>query len=170
MAFADGAGRRVGGSYFKGATRYMMPNGCVFGPQWSSRGHGGLPGDLRVVRDPYIGGVSQAHEWLKPMEAVADRIRSHFDADGLVNEPGKGVFDVYDFQGPDAFSNAATIEPSLHGRCGVAGRALSQAKRYKDDAERINAVYFKTFFNSATGVLAGWKSPMASCTITCFRG
>ena len=107
-----------------------------------------------------IGGMAQAHRWLKPMEAVADRIESHFDADGLVNEPGKEWFDVYDFQGPDAFSNAADYRAFL---CmadveTLAGRP-ELAKRYRDDAARIKAVYFKTFFNSATGVLAGWKSP-----------
>jgi hypothetical protein len=40
----------------------------------------------------------------------------------------------------------------------LTGRPAS-AKRYRNDAERIKAVYFKTFFNPATGVLAGWKSP-----------
>ena len=40
----------------------------------------------------------------------------------------------------------------------LAGRP-AMAKRYRADAERIKAVYFKTFFNPATGVLAGWKSP-----------
>lgn len=147
--------------YFKGARGYMMPNLNVFSPEWKSSRE--TPAYLvisawYVIRT--IGGVPQAHEWLKPMEAVADRIESHFDADGLVNEPGKEWFDVYDFQGPDAFSNAADYRAFL---CmadveSLAGRS-AQAKRYRDDAERIKAVYFKTFFNSATGVLAGWKSP-----------
>lgn len=147
--------------YFKGARGYMMPNVNVYSPQWKSSRETAaylVISAWYVIRT--IGGVSQAHEWLKPMEAVADRIESHFDADGLVNEPGKEWFDVYDFQGPDAFSNAADYRAFL---CmadveSLAGRS-AQAKRYKDDAERINAVYFKTFFNSATGVLAGWKSP-----------
>jgi len=89
----------------------------------------GLPGDLRVVRDPYIGGVSQAHEWLKPMRRCRSN-RIAFDADGLVNEPAKEWFDVYDFQGPDAFSNAADYRAFL---CmadveSLAGRS-AQAKR-----------------------------------------
>jgi len=147
--------------YFKGARGYMMPNLNVFSPQWKSSRE--TPAYLvisawYVIRT--IGGMPQAHEWLKPMEAVADRIEAYFDPDGLVNEPGKEWFDVYDFQGPDAFSNAADYRAFL---CmadveTLAGRP-AQARRYRDDAERIKAVYFKTFFNSATGVLAGWKSP-----------
>ena len=147
--------------YFKGARGYMMPNVNVFSPEWKSSRE--TPAYLvisawYVIRT--IGGVPQAHEWLKPMEAVSDRIESHFDAAGLVDEPGKEWFDVYDFQGPDAFSNAADYRAFL---CMADVEALAarpaQAKRYRDDAERIKAVYFKTFFNPATGVLAGWRSP-----------
>jgi hypothetical protein len=147
--------------YFKGARGYMMPNVNVFSPEWKSSRE--TPAYL-VISAWYVirtvGGIQQAHEWLKPMEAVADRIETHFDADGLVDEPGKEWFDVYDFQGPDAFSNAADYRAFL---CmadteTLAGRP-ALAKRYRDDAERIKAVYFKTFFNSVTGVLAGWKSP-----------
>jgi hypothetical protein len=107
-----------------------------------------------------IGGVPQANQWLKPMEALSNHIESHLNADGLVDEPGKEWFDVYDFEGPDAFSNAADYRAFL---CmadveELAGRQ-DLAKRYREDAARIKAVYFKTFFNPATGVLAGWKSP-----------
>jgi hypothetical protein len=147
--------------YFKGARGYMMPNVNVYAPDWKSSRE--TPAYLvisawYVIRT--IGGLPQAHEWLKPMEAVADRIEAHFGGDGLVDEPGKEWFDVYDFQGPDAFSNAADYRAFL---CmadveTLAGR-LDLAKRYRGDAERIKAVYFKTFFNPATGVLAGWKSP-----------
>jgi len=147
--------------YFKGARGYMMPNLNVLSPEWKSSRE--TPAYLvisawYVIRT--IGGLPQAHEWLKPMEAIADRIEAHFGGDGLVDEPGKEWFDVYDFQGPDAFSNAADYRAFL---CmadveTLAGRPVL-ARRYRDDAERIKAAYFKTFFNSATGVLAGWKSP-----------
>jgi hypothetical protein len=147
--------------YFKGARGYMMPNLNVFSPEWKSSRE--TPAYLvisawYVIRT--IGGMPQAREWLKPMEAVADRIEAHLGGDGLVDEPGKEWFDVYDFQGPDAFSNAADYRAFL---CmadveTLAGRSVL-AERYRDDAERIKAVYFKTFFNPATGVLAGWKSP-----------
>ena len=147
--------------YFKGARGYMMPNLNVFSPDWKSSRE--TPAYLvisawYVIRT--IGGVPQAHRWLKPMEAVADRIEAHFDPGGLVDEPGKEWFDVYDFQGPDAFSNAADYRAFL---CMADVEALARrpalATRYREDAERIKKVYFKTFFNPATGVLAGWKSP-----------
>jgi hypothetical protein len=147
--------------YFKGARGYMMPNLNVESPDWKSQSRE-TPAYL-VISGWYvirtIGGLPQAHKWLKPMEAVTDRIESHFDRDGLVDEPGKEWFDVYDFQGPDAFSNAADYRAFL---CMADVEALAGrqdlAKRYRADAERIKAVYFKTFFNPATGVLAGWKS------------
>ena len=147
--------------YFKGASGYMMPNLNVFSPDWKSSRE--TPAYLvisawYVIRT--IGGRPQAHEWLKPMEALADRIEARFGGDGLVDEPGREWFDVYDFQGPDAFSNAADYRAFL---CmadveTLAGRP-APAKRFRDDAERIKAAYFKTFFNPATGVLAGWRSP-----------
>jgi Bacterial alpha-L-rhamnosidase 6 hairpin glycosidase domain len=147
--------------YFKGARGYMMPNLNVYSPEWKSSRE--TPAYLvisawYVIRT--IGGLRQAHKWLKPMEAVTDHIESHFDSDGLVDEPGREWFDVYDFQGPDAFSNAADFRAFL---CMADVEALAGrqdlAKRYREDAERIKAVYFKTFFNPATGVLAAWKSP-----------
>lgn len=147
--------------YFEGVRGYMMPNLNVYAPDWKSSRE--TPAYL-VISGWYvirtIGGMPQLNRWLKPMEAVANRIEGYFDKDGLVNEPGKEWFDVYDFQGPDAFSNAADYRAflcmadveTLAGRPGI-------AKRYRDDAARIKAVYFKTFFNPASGVLAGWKSP-----------
>jgi len=147
--------------YFKGARGYMMPNLNVYSPEWKSSRETSaylVISGWYVIRT--IGGMPQLHEWLKPMEAVTNRVEAHFDSDGLVDEPGKEWFDVYDFQGPDALSNAADYRAFL---CmadveTLAGRP-SMAKRYRDDAARIKAVYFKTFFNPATGVLAGWRSP-----------
>jgi len=147
--------------YFKGVRGYMMPNVNVYSPDWKSSRE--TPAYLvisawYVIRT--IGGMPQLQEWLKPMEAVTDRIETHFGPDGLVNEPGREWFDVYDFEGPDAFSNAADYRAF---RCmadleTLAGRP-DRARRYQEDADRIKAVYFKTFFNPETGVLAGWRSP-----------
>ena len=147
--------------YFKGTRGYMMPNVNVYSREWKSSRE--TPAYLvisawYVVRT--IGGMPKVHEWLKPMETLANHIEAHFGGDGLVDEPGKEWFDVYDFQGPDAFSNAADYRAFL---CmadveTLAGRS-AMAKRYRADAERIKTVYFKTFFNPATGALAGWKSP-----------
>ena len=147
--------------YFNGARGYMMPNVNVESPEWKSSRETAaylVISGWYVIRT--IGGLPQANKWLKPMEAVTNRIESHFDRDGLVDEPGKEWFDVYDFEGPDALTNAADYRAFL---CMADVEALSgrqdQAKRYRADAERIKTVYFKTFFNPATGVLAGWKSP-----------
>jgi hypothetical protein len=35
---------------------------------------------------------------------------------------------------------------------------LHEAQEYRKRAEKIKAIYYKTFYNPATGVLAGWKS------------
>jgi hypothetical protein len=147
--------------YFKGARGYMMPNVNVFSPEWKSSRE--TPAYLvisawYVIRT--IGGMPQLRKWLQPMEAVTEHLEEHIRSDGLVDEPGKEWFDVYNFQGPDAFSNAADYRAFL---CmadveALAGRT-QRARRYRDRAQRIKAVYFKTFFNPTTGVLAGWKSP-----------
>ena len=149
--------------YFNGIRGYTMATyKNVFTPDWTASRE--TPAYL-VISSWYvirtIGGIPRVHKWLKPMEAVANRIESRFGKDGLVWEDGHlEWFDVYDFHGPDAFSNAADYRAFL---CmadveTLAGRS-ALAKRYRDDAERIKAAYFKTFFNPATGVLAGWKSP-----------
>jgi hypothetical protein len=147
--------------YFNGARGYMMPNVSVESPEWKSSRETAaylVISGWYVIRT--IGGLPQVNKWLKPMEAVTNRIESHFDRDGLVDEPGKEWFDVYDFEGPDALTNAADYRAFL---CMADVEALSGrpdlAERYRADAERIKKAYFKTFFNPATGVLAGWKSP-----------
>jgi hypothetical protein len=148
--------------YFNGARGYTMGSlKNVFTPDWTASRE--TPAYLvisawYVIRT--IGGIPQVNEWLNPMEAVTNRIESRFGKDGLVWEEGREWFDVYDFQGPDAFSNAADYRAFL---CmadveDLAGRH-AMAKRYRGDAERIREAYFKTFFNPDTGVLAGWKSP-----------
>ncbi len=147
--------------YFDGARGYMMPNVNVYSPEWKSSRETAA---YLVISAWYvidtIGGKPQMDHWLKPMEAVADRIEGHFNKDGLVDEAGKEWFDVYDFQGPDALTNAADYRAFLcMADVETQAGQPEKAGRYREDAERIKAVYFKTFFNSATGVLAGWKSP-----------
>jgi hypothetical protein len=147
--------------YFQGARGYMMPNANIFSPGWKSSRETGaylVISAWYVIRT--IGGQPQARAWLKPMEAETDRIESHFNQDGLIDEPGREWFDVYNFQGPDALTNAAAYRAFL---CAADIEALlahpDRAARYRTDAGRIKAAYFKTFFNPATGVIAGWKSP-----------
>ncbi len=59
----------------------------------------------------------------------------------------------------DAYSNALAYH-SLVGMAELARRANQpeDAKLYAARAEKLHAVYFRTFYNPATGVLAGWKS------------
>lgn len=147
--------------YFNGARGYMMPNVNVFSPAWKSSRETAaylVISGWYVIRT--IGGMPKVRAWLKPMEAVANHIEAHFNREGLVEEPGKEWFDVYNFEGPDAFSNAADYRAFLcMADVEMLARNPERAKRYQEDAARIKAVYFKTFFDPATGVLAGWKSP-----------
>jgi len=59
----------------------------------------------------------------------------------------------------DAYSNALAYH-SLVGMAELARRANhpEDARRYAARAEKLRSVYFDTFYNPATGVLAGWKS------------
>jgi len=59
----------------------------------------------------------------------------------------------------DAYSNALAYH-SLVGMAELARRAnqRADAELYAGRAEKLRSVYFNTFYNSATGVLAGWKS------------
>jgi len=59
----------------------------------------------------------------------------------------------------DAFSNALTYEAlNLMSRTAELIEIKADAERYKHLSEKLKNVYFKTFYNQATGVLAGWKS------------
>jgi len=148
--------------YFQGAPGYQMPNRNVCAPDWwSSRETAAylVISAWYVVRT--IGGMEQLHQWLEPLECLGDRLESQFGRDGLIYHPGRGTmwFDTYNFHGADAYSNAADYRAF---RCmadleTLAGhRAL--AKRYREDADRIEAVYYHSFYNPETRVLAGWRS------------
>jgi hypothetical protein len=150
--------------YFQGAHGYMMPDLNVCAPDWrSSRETSAylVISAWYVVRT--IGGMEQLHKWLEPMECLANHIEADFGSDGLIYYPDNGHgsmwFDTYKFRGADAYSNAADYRAF---RCmadleTLAGHA-DLAKRYREDADRIEAVYFKSFYNPKTGVLAGWRT------------
>ncbi|MGH7952571.1 MAG: hypothetical protein ACREFE_11730, partial [Limisphaerales bacterium] len=150
--------------YFQGAPGYMMPDRNVCAPDWQSSRE--TPSYLvisawYVIRT--IGGMEQLHLWLKPMECLANHIEANFGSDGLIYYPDTGHgsmwFDVYKFRGADAYSNAADYRAF---RCMADLEMLAGntnlAKRYREDADRIEAVYFKLFYNPKTGVLAGWRT------------
>ena len=115
------------------------------------------------------------HKNYTGIKAWADRILSDDrDGDGLIESPLSGNagswtprvtlrpsnwWDTVGFGHKDAYSNAIAFR-ALVGMAGLArtaGRA-GEAERYAQAAQRIKAAFPKTFYNPATGVLAGWKS------------
>jgi hypothetical protein len=68
-------------------------------------------------------------------------------------------WDTIGFGHQDAFSNAIAY-PALQGMAEMARQAKrpEDAQLYASRAEKLRTVYYGTFYNPATGVLAGWKS------------
>jgi hypothetical protein len=68
-------------------------------------------------------------------------------------------WDTVGFGHEDAYSNALAYR-GLRGMEKMAGdlNKPEDAARYRKAADRIRDVYIKTFYDPATGVLAGWKS------------
>lgn len=68
-------------------------------------------------------------------------------------------WDTIGFGHQDAYSNALAYH-ALIGMAQMARRAgkPADARLYASKAKKLRAVYYKTFFDPATGVLAGWKS------------
>jgi alpha-L-rhamnosidase-like protein len=68
-------------------------------------------------------------------------------------------WDTIGFGHKDAYSNALAYKAfkDMAELAREAGRS-GDAQRYNSRAELLKAVYYRTFFNPATGVLAGWKS------------
>jgi hypothetical protein len=68
-------------------------------------------------------------------------------------------WDTIGFGHKDAYSNALAYR-AYQGMASLAetGGHGKDAELYRQRAEKLKAVYYNTFFNPATGVLAGWKS------------
>lgn len=148
--------------YLQGASGYQMPNRNVCAPDWwSSRETAAylVISAWYVVRT--VGGTEQLHQWLEPLECLANHIESQFGPDGLIYHRGRGNmwFDTYKYQGADAYSNAADYRAfqCMADMETLAGR-LDLTGHYQADADRIKTAFFKSFYNSETGVLAGWRS------------
>ena len=98
-------------------------------------------------------------------------IKKDMDGDGLIEYPLSGNYgswhgpqrpanwwDTVGFAHKDAYSNALAYRAlNLFGDIlKKAGNADSE--KYLDQAAKLKSVYFSTFYNPETGVLAGWKS------------
>jgi hypothetical protein len=117
--------------------------------------------------------------WLKRNYSVikswADKLIGYdVDHDGLMEYPASGNsgswteeitvrpsnwWDTIGFGHKDAYSNALAYKAFcgmevLSRNAGYSG----DAETYKSRAEKLKAVFYPTFYDPATGVLAGWKS------------
>jgi hypothetical protein len=122
---------------------------------------------------------SKDHAWLVQNYAVMKQwatlmLAMDVDGDGLLEYPVSGNYnswpekvklrpanwwDTIGFGHQDAYSNALAYHALI--KMAEAARQANQpedAKLYSARAEKLRAVYYPTFYNPETGVLAGWKS------------
>jgi Mannosylglycerate hydrolase MGH1-like glycoside hydrolase domain len=126
----------------------------------------------RAWLEEHYGGLQA---WAAKMMAFFDR-----DGDGLIEYPGSGNagwmqkmhpanwldnirpanwWDDIGFGHDDAYSNALAYR-ALVGVSDLARRMgkLDEARNYARSARKLRSAYYDTFYDPATGVLAGWKS------------
>jgi hypothetical protein len=133
---------------------------------------------LLLAASDYVRG-SNDEVWLKAhylgIKAWATKLlATDRDGTGLTDYPVSGNSGIWDkkftshaanwwddigFGHYDAYSNALAYK-ALLGMADLAKRAgqPDDAKLYAARAEKLRSVYYNTFYNPATGVLAGWKS------------
>jgi hypothetical protein len=104
--------------------------------------------------------------WLKRrigrIEDYADRmLRMDRDGDGLCESPpgSSNWWDMFHYGGKDAYSSALAWRAfrclaDLEQRLGNSQKAAF----YRERADKIQKVYYVTFYNPETGVLAGWRA------------
>jgi hypothetical protein len=105
-------------------------------------------------------------DWLRArihhLEEYAERlVKMDQDGDGLCESP-KGPtnwWDLFNYNGKDAYNSALAWRAfrclsDLETRLGRAEKAAF----YRGRADQIRRVYYQTFFNPETGVLAGWRT------------
>ena len=80
-------------------------------------------------------------------------------ADGFPTTRPSNWWDTIGFGHEDAYGNALAYR-ALGGMEEMATRLgkTEDAAHYHNAAEKLRAAYFRTFYNPATGVLAGWRS------------
>lgn len=114
----------------------------------------------------YVAGKND-REWLKrrigKLEEYADRmLLMDRDGDGLCESPtghSSNWWDMFHYGGKDAYSSALAWRAfrclaDLEHRLGE----NEKAKFYRKRADMIKKVYYATFYDPATGVLAGWRA------------
>jgi hypothetical protein len=133
---------------------------------------------LLIAAGDYVRG-SKDERWLeKNYSGLKNWAQKMLDMDadgnGLLEYPASGNsgswsekitvrpanwWDTIGFGHQDAYSNALTYH-ALRGMAEMA-RQLNQPEEtqlYSSRAEKIRSIYFPTFYNPQTGILAGWKS------------
>jgi hypothetical protein len=112
----------------------------------------------------YVTGKSD-RQWLKrrigSIEEYADRmIAADVDGDGLCvsDRDPTNWWDCTPWNWKDAYSSALSWR-AFRCLADLEHRLGNKAKQklYRDRADKIKAVYYQTFYNPDTGVLAGWR-------------
>jgi len=133
---------------------------------------------LVIAASDYVT-TSRDKAWLVKNYAVVKRwadkmIEFDRDGDGFMEYPLSGNsgswpveiktrpsnwWDCIGFAHKDAYSNALAYHAFgvMAGLARMAGR-MRDAELYDSRARKLKAAYYNTFYNPATGVLAGWKS------------
>jgi hypothetical protein len=132
---------------------------------------------LMMAASDYVQG-NKDEVWLKKnypgIKGWATKMLATDHGSGLIEYPVGGNSGIWDkkfsshaanwwddigFGHYDAYSNALAYK-SLLDMADLAKRAgqPEDAKLYAAHAEKLRSVYYDTFYNPATGVLAGWKS------------
>ena len=133
---------------------------------------------LLIAATDYVR-ASKDHPWLNKNYSglkawAAKMLARDADGDGLLEYQESGNYnswpdrrvlrpanwwDTIGYGHKDAYANAL----AYHALVGMAEAARlsnqpDDAKMYSARAEKLRAVYFQTFYDAQTGVLAGWKS------------
>ena len=148
-------------------------------------GHGAFPvfatdtlPSLLIAAEDYVAG-SKDNQWLV---ANYGHLKSWTDAMLSTDHDGKGLieyelsgnsgswperikyrpsnwWDCIGFGHQDAYANALAFR-ALRGMGKLAQETnhSDDQTRYREAADKLKTVYFKTFYDPATGVLAGWRS------------
>ena len=158
---------------FNGATGYGMPGHGSF-PEFSADT---LP-SLLIAAEDYVEG-SKDNPWLTAnygqLKSWTDKmLATDRDGNGLVEYTLSGNsgswpaklkyrpanwWDTIGFGHEDAYANALAYR-ALRGMEQLAQRSnhADDQLRYRAAADKLKSAYFKTFYDPATSVLAGWRS------------